>query len=726
MKCSQPGCAGTIEDGFCSVCGIEGLAAPGNEREIRSSAAATNQALPFVPVTSSTGNVGTVSSTSARNGTSSSRRTTRSSRRTSSRRQLGLGLVQVPELPPLDPTTVVMQNPEVPPNKRFCPNCEQSLKREHGFCPKCGQEYSFQPSLRAGDLVDDQYEVLGCLAFGGLGWIYLARDKTLNRWVVLKGLLNSRDAATAAAAVAERQFLAAVKHANIVGIYNFVTKGNEGYIVMEYVAGRTLKAIRKERGPLPPAEAIAYIHRILGAFSYLHRFNPPLVYCDFKPENIMLEGDDVKLIDMGGVRKVDDPGGDIYGTVGYSAPEADKGPTPVSDLFTVARTLLVLLSDFRGLQSSHRYDLPPLEEAPALVEHPALLDFLVKATHSDPERRFQSADEMADQLAGVLRQVAAKNGLYRTQESNYFGSDRIALGGGKSGVSVASLDVLPLLKLDPLDSAATFLFSLPIGSKVETLLAAYRQALPGFPDSLELPLRILALEIQSGQFARAAESLNNFPDSYDWRPYWYKGLLHSAQNNLDGSLANFTAVAKEIPGELPPLLAQGIMAEKLGQFEMALSAYSQVAQTDPQMVSALFGLARVQAAVNQRDEAITTLQRIDKTSPLYAEARCAIARTLTSGSFNQAQFKQALQVIDESPLDEENKTAVQAELYLRAIDSISVNGAKPAVKPDLPSENRLRRQAEKNLRQLARAASKAEERKHLINLANQARPHTLI
>jgi serine/threonine-protein kinase PknG len=717
MKCPQPGCTGTIEDGFCSVCGIEAPAA-----------SSTPSPVPFLPVTSVTNSLGTSSvSTSAtsRSGTSSSRRTSRSSR-TSSRRQLGLGLVQVPELPPLDPTTVVMQNPEVPANKRFCPSCDQPLKREHGFCPKCGQEYSFQPTLHAGDLVDEQYEVLGCMAFGGLGWIYLARDKTLNRWVVLKGLLNSRDAATAAAAVAERQFLAAVKHPNIVGIYNFVTKGPEGYIVMEYVAGRTLKAIRKERGPLPAAEAIAYIHRILGAFSYLHRFNPPLVYCDFKPENIMLEGDDVKLIDMGGVRKVDDPGGDIYGTIGYSAPEANQGPTPVSDLFTVARTLLVLLLDFRGFQSTHRYDLPPLETAPALAEHPSLLDFLVKATHNQSDRRFQTADEMADQLAGVLRQVAAKNGTYRALESNYFGPDRIALGGGKVGVSTASLDVLPLLKLDPLDPATTFLFSMPIGSKPETLLATYRQALHSFPDSLELPLRILSLEIQSRQFDQASESLKNFPDPYDWRLLWYKGLLDSVQSNVESSLAGFTAASKEIPGELPPLLAQGIVAEELGQSQVALSAYSRVAQTDPQMVSALFGLARVQAALNQRDDAIATLQKIDKTSPLYAEAQCAIARTLTNGSFNQAQFQQALQVIDDSPLDEENKIAVHTELYLRAIDWISGNGTKPAPKPDLPSEPRLRRQAEKNLRQLARSASKTEERKRLINLANLTRPHTLI
>lgn len=173
----------------------------------------------------------------------------------------------------------------------------------------------------------------GALAFGGLGWISLGFDTILSRYMVLKGLLNTEDEASAAVAVAERQFLAAVKHPNIVGIYNFVRHGKEGFIVMEYVGGKTLKQLRQERGVLPVPEAMAYIHRILGAFAYLYQAG--FVYCDFKPDNVMLEGHDVKLIDLGGVRRLDDPTGDIYGTVGYSAPEAGEGPTVASDLFTI-------------------------------------------------------------------------------------------------------------------------------------------------------------------------------------------------------------------------------------------------------------------------------------------------------------------------------------------------------------------------------------------------------
>ena len=123
--------------------------------------------------------------------------------------------------------------------------------RPEGFCTHCGTRYSFVPKLSRGDLVGGQYEVQGCLAHGGLGWIYLAIDRNVhNRWVVLKGLINSGDADAMAAAAAEALALAEVEHPNIVRIYNFVEHAGSagvpvGYIVMEYVGGQSLKQIRK-------------------------------------------------------------------------------------------------------------------------------------------------------------------------------------------------------------------------------------------------------------------------------------------------------------------------------------------------------------------------------------------------------------------------------------------------------------------------------------------------
>ena len=207
--------------------------------------------------------------------------------------------------------------------------------RTEGFCPKCGNPFSFTPKLQAGDLVGDQYEVAGCLAHGGLGWIYLARDRNVSdRWVVLKGLLNSGDPDALAAAIAERQFLAQVEHPLIVEIYNFVTHEGAGYIVMEYVGGTSLKQMLKERmransgkyDPLPVDQAIAYVIEVLPAFQYLHDLD--LVYCDFKPDNLIQVGDAVKLIDLGGVRRLDDHDSAIYGTIGYQAPEVPRSAPP--------------------------------------------------------------------------------------------------------------------------------------------------------------------------------------------------------------------------------------------------------------------------------------------------------------------------------------------------------------------------------------------------------------
>jgi serine/threonine-protein kinase PknG len=312
-----------------------------------------------------------------------SRRTSHSSTRTT-RKQLGAGLITLPDLPSTEPEKAIMADPKVPERKRFCPGCNTALKRETGFCGKCGQKYSFLPTLNPGDLVAGQYEVKGAIAYGGLGWIYLGFDKVLSRYVVLKGLLNANDESSAAAAVAERQFLAAVKHPNIVGIYNFVQRGSEGFIIMEYVGGKTLKQIRQERGPLPVAESIAYIHRILPAFAYLHSMG--LVYCDFKPDNVMLEKDDVKLIDMGGVRRIEDTEGDIYGTVGYSAPEAASGPTVASDLFTIGRTLGVLLTEIKGFTTQHRFTLPSTEEEPLFTAQESLYRALLRSTAEKPTR----------------------------------------------------------------------------------------------------------------------------------------------------------------------------------------------------------------------------------------------------------------------------------------------------------------------------------------------------
>nr|WP_251071712.1 tetratricopeptide repeat protein [Streptomyces sp. ISL-43] len=365
----------------------------------------------------------------------------------SGRGRLGAGLVNVPEVPRPDPSEAVLENPEVPERKRFCSRSDcgapvgrargERPGRTEGFCTKCGHPYSFVPKLHAGDLVHGQYEVAGCLAHGGLGWVYLAVDRAVSdRWVVLKGLLDTGDQDAMAAAISERRFLAEIEHSNIVRIYNFVehldqrTGSLDGYIVMEYVGGKSLKEIANDRrrtdgrrDPLPVEQACAYGIEALEALGHLHSRN--LLYCDFKVDNAIQQADQLKLIDMGAVRRMDDDESAIYGTVGYQAPEvAEVGPSVASDLYTVARTLAVLTFDFQGYTNVFVDSLPDPEHIEVFGRYESFYRLLVRATDPDPGRRFASAQEMADQLTGVLREVVAlQTGRPRPQVSTLFGPE---------------------------------------------------------------------------------------------------------------------------------------------------------------------------------------------------------------------------------------------------------------------------------------------------------------
>jgi len=192
MNCTREGCTGTIVDGYCDVCGMAPpRAAPAGP------APAASQPIPPPSAL-------TISSTST------ARRATTGRTRTSASGRLGAGLVEIPPVPFRDPADAVLgESAMVPESRRFCARCDDPVGRGRdgapgrtsGFCRKCGAAFSFEPQLHAGELVAGQYEVVGCLAHGGMGWVYLARDRNVSdRWVVLKGLLNAGDDDAMAAA----------------------------------------------------------------------------------------------------------------------------------------------------------------------------------------------------------------------------------------------------------------------------------------------------------------------------------------------------------------------------------------------------------------------------------------------------------------------------------------------------------------------------------------------
>lgn len=735
QKCQRPGCTGSYEDVgggelYCDTCGLAPVVSPSG--------------MVSSPPTGITGGAKGSGSSSSR---SSSRASSRSSRSQSSRRsvsgrlsrslsgsstsrsvsvrssgsgagtsarsRLGVGLVLVPEVPRPDPRQAVQKNPEVPERKRFCSRSDCGAPvgrargdrpgRTEGFCTKCGHPYSFVPKLNAGDIVHGQYEVVGCLAHGGLGWVYLAVDRAVSdRWVVLKGLLDTGDQDAMAAAISERRFLAEIEHSNIVRIYNFVehldqrTGSMDGYIVMEYVGGKSLKEIANERrtaqgkrDPLPVEQACAFGIEALEALGHLHSRN--LLYCDFKVDNAIQTEDQLKLIDMGAVRRMDDDESAIYGTVGYQGPEvAELGPSVASDLYTVARTLAVLTFDFQGYTNVFVDSLPDPDNIEVFRTYESFYRLLVRATDPDPARRFASAQEMAEQLTGVLREVVAlQTGRPRPALSTLFGPEvkvtdtelfaeltgdvshfgvrvlppgrrkaRAELtagnghgpshGNGEAGGTPAITAAPPVPPAAPparivrsLDAPATAL-ALPVprvdpGDPNAGFLAGLMASAPAElitalraapNDSVELRLRGLRARLAMGEMASAAQALTELEIQHpdDWRVVWYRGVASLATGDHESAALSFDAVYDAFPGEPAPKLALGVCAEVLEQLDNAAEYYRLVWATDPSYVSAAFGLARVQLAADDRRGAVRTLESVPEASIHYTAARVAAVR----------------------------------------------------------------------------------------------------
>ncbi|MFF3670652.1 serine/threonine-protein kinase [Microtetraspora malaysiensis] len=739
IRCAQPGCGGTVEDGYCDACGLAPQPEPEPAAQPDPAPPSASLTRPSIPLDMS----GT-----ARTGTS------RPSGR-SSRGQLGMGLVEVPAVPYRDPAGVVLAHPQVPEDRRFCgnPDCGKPVGRRRGdqpgrpegYCPHCGWRFSFTPKLAAGELVGGQYEVKGCLAHGGLGWIYLAADRHLEgRWVVLKGLLDTGDVEALAAAEAERHFLTAMDHPNIVKIFNFVTHPDPGtgtmvgYIVMEYVGGVSLQEMLHarlregaNRQALPVAQVIAYGLEILKAFGYLH--DQGLLYCDLKPGNVIQVEEQLKLIDLGAVRRIDDADSAIYGTVGYQAPEiAFDGPSICSDLYTVGRTLAVLGFPFSPVRDGSAAPLPAIDQG-----YESYRRFLERATDSEPARRFQSTAEMSDQLVGVLREVrAAELGVPHAAQSGLFGPERRAVGTELAPAAtgqvfgpldrLAVVSALPVPLVDPLDPGAGLLAGLTSGNPAE--LVTLLESAPSTPETTLALIRVLSELGRPVPDQLLADATGQLPG--DWRIWWYRGVGQLASGDPEEAARIFDGLYSWLPGEAAPRLALAFALEAGGAGQEAARHYAAIWQTDRSYVSAGFGLARLRLAEGDRAGATTGLDEVPATSIHRTAAQAAaVAAAVRGHDPAEGELVAAGERLRSLKLDARDRDGLLSEVLRSALGRVTTGQAASSGQATLLGtplhEQDVRAELERVYRALARSARSVEERHAFVDLANTVRPRTL-
>lgn len=275
--------------------------------------------------------------------------------------------------------------------------------------------------------VIDHYEILRRLGHGGMSHVYYARDLRNQQEVVLK---IPNDDLIGNIAVFERykretEIGSRLRHPHIQQVLNVDEDRSDHYLVVEFISGRTLRAVLEERAPdpLPLDEAIRITLQICDALAYAHEHG--VYHRDIKPENIMmLENGDIKIIDFGialleGARRVTWRG--LSGTVGtpdYMSPEQLRGErgSAASDIYAVGVVFYEMLcghTPFEGenifsVMNQHIAQDPPsiLEFKPDLP--PAVATVVMHAVRRDPAKRYSSMRAMYDDLAHLDQVVPTR------------------------------------------------------------------------------------------------------------------------------------------------------------------------------------------------------------------------------------------------------------------------------------------------------------------------------
>ncbi len=268
-------------------------------------------------------------------------------------------------------------------------------------------------------LLNKRYEVLGLLGKGGMGSVYKVADRRKRGRILAAKELRADglppEKATEALALfqTEARILARLTHPNLPKVSDYFSVPGRHYIIMELVKGRTLEQVLAARQGRPVDErlALSWALQACRAMHFLSVQQPPVVFRDLKPSNIMIDGDGrVKLIDFGIARFFKQDRQEdtyIYGTPGYAAPEQyGSGQTDVrSDIFSLGATLHHCLT---GRNPSEN----PLEFPDPLLLNPSLQKgtarIMRKALDPEMKRRYQSAQDMKQAIQSVLKSIEAK------------------------------------------------------------------------------------------------------------------------------------------------------------------------------------------------------------------------------------------------------------------------------------------------------------------------------
>ncbi len=269
--------------------------------------------------------------------------------------------------------------------------------------------------LEPDTIVDDRYRIERRLGSGGMADVYCATDLQLGRRVALKLLYRryAQDAEFVERFRREASAAAGLQHRHVVSVYDRAAWDDTYYIAMEYLEGRTLKALIHQGAPLDPDRAVALATQILTAAGAAHRRG--IIHRDLKPQNVIIDDHDVATVTDFGIARSGASDmtatGSVMGTAQYLSPEQAQGHavSAATDLYSIGIILYEMLTGrvpFEGdsavaiaLKQVSEAPLPPSALNPAVT--PALEHVVLRAMEKDPAARYVDADEFVAALEAV-------------------------------------------------------------------------------------------------------------------------------------------------------------------------------------------------------------------------------------------------------------------------------------------------------------------------------------
>ena len=255
--------------------------------------------------------------------------------------------------------------------------------------------------LEIGSVIDGKYKILNVIGRGGMSVVYLAMNEKANKQWAIKEVRKdgvSNFDVIKQGLIVETDMLKKFDHPALPSIIDVIDQDGTFLIVMDYIQGNPLSDSIQEYGALPQEDVIDWAIQLCDVLDYLHSQNPPIIYRDMKPANIMLKPDGkVTLIDFGTAREyktanVEDT--TCLGTRGYAAPEqfGGQGQTdPRTDIYCLGATLYHLVTGHNP--SEPPYEIVPIRQWDESLSQ-GLENIIIKCTQNNPEDRYQSCTEL--------------------------------------------------------------------------------------------------------------------------------------------------------------------------------------------------------------------------------------------------------------------------------------------------------------------------------------------